>query len=94
MHGKWFPVLSALKPSFRKPRFLPAHLETTMCQLVRLLGWPKGYLLGYNFTRLLLPGRAGLSISRLLTRRQLRGGGCLGLAIPGAALCIEHIGME
>lgn len=42
MHGKWFPVLSALKPSFRKPHFLPAHLETTMCQLVRILRWSKG----------------------------------------------------
>lgn len=59
MHGKWFPVLSALKPSFRKPRFLPAHLETIVCQLVRLFGWPNGCLLSCNLAqqRQSLPGR-------------------------------------
>lgn len=94
MHGKWFPVLSALKPSFRKPHFLPAHLETTMCQLVRLLRWSKGCLFGYNFIPLVLPGRARLSISRLLMRGQLHHGECLGLATPGAVLYIKHFGME
>lgn len=44
MHGKWFPVLSALKPSFRKPLFLQAHLETSMYQLGRFFRGPSGCL--------------------------------------------------
>lgn len=44
MHGKWFPVLSALKPSFRKPFFLQAHLETSMYQLGKFFRGPSGCL--------------------------------------------------
>lgn len=95
MHGKWFPVLSALKPSFRKPHFLPAHLETAMCQLVRVLRWPKGRLLAYNLVQLLLPRRAELCISGSpIRRRQLCHGGCLGLDTLGTVLCIKFMGME
>lgn len=86
MHGKWFPVVSALKPSFRKPHFLPAHLETAMCQLVRLFSWSNGGLLGCNWVQMQQP-QSGLRCSGVLARsRQVHGVRTSGLGTAGGIL--------
>ena len=97
MHGKWFPVVSALKPSFRKPRFLPAHLETAMCQLVRLFRWPNGCLLSCNWVQLQQASESGLLVWGVLARSRKVGRSTVGRHLDQAPLggfCLQLSALE